>query len=62
MKREIVLLIKLSLILVAGLLSLAGLTIRDVCGALRIDSVTANPVEAHVGQEVFVEASITLAC
>jgi hypothetical protein len=62
MKRVITSLIKLSVIVVASLLPLGSLIIRNVYGTLLINSVTANPIEAHVGQEVFVETSITLAC
>jgi len=61
MKRQIALPMKL-LVIVASLLPLACLPIRNVYGALRINSVIVNPIEAHVGQEVFVEANITLAC
>jgi hypothetical protein len=62
MKRVITSLTKISVLVVASLLLLGSLIIRSAYATLLINSVTANPTEAHVGQEVFIETSITLAC
>jgi hypothetical protein len=62
MNRRIALAIKMLVMVAVGLLPLMCLPIRNAYGALRINSVTANPIEARVGQEVFVETSVTLAC